>query len=177
MENIAILDRVLQSLSVEVGLAPTFCFRHMYKQNHDLVNLLQPVISAMGYELWGLEYFPRGNSSLLRIYIDKVAGISLEDCTRVSDQVAGVLDVHDPISGHYNLEVSSPGLDRPLFSLEQFKRYQGYPVLVRLASKIDGRKKLSGLIEAVSADAVQINEDGQILDVPAALIEKANIKQ
>lgn len=164
-------------MSGEVGLAPTFCFRRMYKQNHDLVNLLQPVISAMGYELWGLEYFPRGNASLLRIYIDKVAGISLEDCTRVSDQVAGVLDVHDPIRGRYDLEVSSPGLDRPLFSLEQFKRFQGYPVRVKLASKIDGRKKLSGLIEAVSADAVQINEDGQLFNVPADLIEKANIKQ
>jgi len=149
----------------------------MYKQNPDLVNLLQPVISAMGYELWGLEYLPRGNSSLLRIYIDNVAGITLDDCVRVSKQLAGVLDVNDPIRSRYELEVSSPGLDRPLFTLEQFTRFLGYPVKLRLASKLEGRKHLTGVIEAVSDEEIQIIEDGQSFKIPAGSIEKANIKQ
>ena len=156
---------------------PIFCFGLMYKQKPDLVNLLQPVISAMGYELWGLEYIPKGNSSLLRIYIDNVAGITLDDCASVSEQVAGVLDVNNPIRGHYDLEVSSPGLDRPLFTLDQFTRFLGAPVKLRLASKIEGRKNLAGVIESVSGDAVQIREDGQLFRIPAGLIEKANINQ
>jgi len=149
----------------------------MHKQNLELVNLLQPVISALGYELWGLEYFPRGNSSLLRIYIDNVAGITLDDCVRVSKQLAGVLDVNDPIRSRYELEVSSPGLDRPLFTLEQFTRFLGYPVKLRLASKLEGRKHLTGVIEAVSNEEIQIIEDGQSFKIPAGSIEKANIKQ
>ena len=139
--------------------------------------MLQPVISALGYELWGVEHIPRGRSSLLRVYIDNVAGITLDDCARVSGQVAGILDVHDPIRGAYDLEVSSPGLDRPLFNLEQFARYLGYPVRIRLAGKIDGRKKLSGVIDGVNGDLVRINEDGRIFDIPAVSIEKANIRQ
>jgi len=131
----------------------------------------------MGYELWGLEYLPRGNSSLLRIYIDNVAGITLDDCVRVSKQLAGVLDVNDPIRSRYELEVSSPGLDRPLFTLEQFTRFLGYPVKLRLASKVEGRKHLTGVIEAVSDEEIQIIEDGQSFKIPAGSTEKANIKQ
>ena len=149
----------------------------MHKQNLELVNLLQPVISALGYELWGLEYFPRGNSSLLRVYIDNVTGITMDDCVKVSRQLAGVLDVHDPIRGRYELEVSSPGLDRPLFTIDQFARFLRYPVKLRLSSKIDGRKNLTGVIEAVSNDTVHIIEDGQTYMIPAGSIEKANIRQ
>jgi len=114
---------------------------------------------------------------LLRIYIDNVAGITLDDCVRVSKQLAGVLDVNDPIRSRYELEVSSPGLDRPLFTLEQFTRFLGYPVKLRLASKLEGRKHLTGVIEAVSNEEIQIIEDGQSFKIPAGSIEKANIKQ
>ncbi len=99
----------------------------MYKQNQVLVELLQPVVSAMGYEMLGIEQIPQGRDSLVRVYIDSETGISLDDCERVSDQVTGVLDVEDPVKGSYRLEITSPGLDRPLFTLEQCRRYLGRP--------------------------------------------------
>jgi ribosome maturation factor RimP len=148
----------------------------MLRQKPELVSLLQPVIAAMGYELWGVEYLPGGPAALLRIYIDKASGITLDDCARVSDQVEGVLDVHDPIRGRYTLEVSSPGVDRPLFTLEQFGRYLGQPVKLRLSVKQDGRKNLAGVLVGVSGDTVQIRENDQLLNVPAGLIEKASLR-
>ena len=162
---------------MRVGLAPTFCFRLMYKQNLDLVNLFNPVITAMGYELWGVEYIPKGKGSLLRIYIDNESGITLDDCARVSDQVAGVLDVNDPIRGRYDLEVSSPGMDRPLFTLEQFERYRGSEVRLRLRTKLDGRRNFNGRIDEVRDGMVRIIDEGNIYSIPGEDIDKANIKQ
>lgn len=159
----------------KVGLAPTFCFRPMYKQNQALLALLQPVITGLGYELLGTELLSQGRESLLRVYIDQPAGITLEDCERVSDQVTGVLDVADPIRGSYRLEVSSPGLDRPLFTLEQCGRYLGRNVRLRLRSKLEGRRKVTGELVALRDNALVIDEDGTQLAVPAELIEKANL--
>jgi ribosome maturation factor RimP len=147
----------------------------MFKQNAELISLLQPVIVALGYDFWGLEYFPQRKSSLLRIYIDKAAGITLDDCARVSEQLTGVLDVNDPIQGHYNLEVSSPGLDRPLFTLDQFARFLGHTVKIRLSSKMDDRKNFAGVIKEVRGETVQLVEDGRTFMIPASLIERANI--
>ena len=149
----------------------------MYKQNLDLVNLVTPVIAAMGYELWGVEYIPKGKDSLLRIYIDNESGITLDDCVRVSDQLAGVLDVNDPIRGHYDLEVSSPGLDRTLFTLEQFERYRGSEVRIRLRTKLDGRRNFNGTIGEVRDGMVRIIDEGVTYNIPSEDIDKANIKQ
>lgn len=149
----------------------------MYKQNQDLVNLLQPVVTAMGYELWGVEYFPKGKASVLRIYIENESGITLDDCTLVSRQLAGVLDVHDPIRGQYELEVSSPGLDRPLFTLEQFARYQGYQVKIRLRTKLEGRKNFTGRVDKVNDEMVRIIDDGNVISIPGDEIDKANVQQ
>ena len=149
----------------------------MYKQNLDLVNLVTPVITALGYELWGVEYIPKGKDSLLRIYIDNESGITLDDCVRVSDQLAGILDVNDPIRGHYYLEVSSPGLDRPLFTLEQFERYQGSEVHLRLRTKLDGRRNFNGRIDEVRDGMVRIIDEGITYSIPSEDIDKANIKQ
>ena len=148
----------------------------MYKQNQDLVNLLNPVITAMGYELWGLELLPKGKASLLRIYIDNESGITLDDCVRVSHQLAGVLDVNDPIRGRYELEVSSPGLDRPLFTLEQFERFRGSEVRLRLRTKLDGRKNFNGTIDEVRDGMVRIIDDGNTFSISGEDIDKANIK-
>ena len=131
----------------------------------------------MGYELWGVEYYPKGKASVLRIYIDNESGITLDDCTRVSGQLAGVLDVHDPIRGQYELEVSSPGLDRPLFTLEQFARYQGFQVKLRLRTKLEGRKNFTGRIDMVSNGMVRIIDDGITIEIPGEEIDKANVKQ
>lgn len=162
---------------LRVGLAPTFCFWLMYKQNQTLIDLLEPVISAMGYELWGVEHMTGGHDSLVRIYIDSPAGITLADCERASEQITGVLDINDPIRGAYRLEVSSPGLDRPLFTLAQFQRFQGCPVRIRLSTKLNGRRNITGKIIAAEDDMVALLDGDERHMIPADVIQKAHIMQ
>lgn len=137
--------------------------------------LIQPAVQALGYELVGIEHLSQGRHSLLRIYIDSEDGITLDDCERVSHQVSGLLDVEDAIHGHYNLEVSSPGLDRPLFSEEQFQRFSGKEAKVRLSVPMDGRKNFTGVIRGVSDGKVILEVDQQTVELPFDSIEKANL--
>jgi len=147
----------------------------MYHQNPVLVELLEPLIQALGYEMLGIEHSPGGQGSLLRIYIDSEAGIKLADCERVSEQVTGVLDVNDPIRGSYHLEISSPGFDRPLFTLEHFRRFIGHRVRLKLREKIAGRRRISGEITGVGQDGVEVKIDGMNCLIPADVIEKARL--
>ena len=147
----------------------------MYRQNQALVSLVKGPVEALGYELWGLELLPDGADSLLRLYIEHENGISLDDCARVSHQVVGVLDVEDPISGSYRLEVSSPGVDRPLFSLPQFERFIGERVSVQLREKLRERRRIKGEIDAVSDSSVTILTDAEEWVISEGLIDKANI--
>ncbi len=140
-----------------------------------LVKLLDPVVQAMGYEMLGIEHIPKGQGSTLRIYIDNEQGIKLEDCSRVSQQIAGVLDVNDPIQGTYDLEVSSPGLDRPLFTVEHFRRFIGVEVKLNLREKIAGRRKLVGEISAVSDERVDVIDTGINYQIPVDVIDKARL--
>jgi ribosome maturation factor RimP len=147
----------------------------MHARIQVLHRLLEPVISALGYELWGLELFSRGNRSLLRVYIDSGTGVSLADCERVSHQITGVLDVEDPIRGSYDLEVSSPGLDRPLFTVDQFRRYIDGEVRIRLKAKVMGRRNIIGTVEAVADELISLRVDGESVSVPVDFIEKARL--
>ncbi len=147
----------------------------MYRQNQTLVELLYPVITAMGFELWGIEQLPEGKATLVRVYIEHESGITLEDCTAVSRQLAGVLDVEDPITGAYRLEISSPGLDRPLFTLEHFSRFIGEHARVHLRQKLENRKRISGQISRIEEEQVTIDSDGIEYTISAGLIEKANL--
>jgi ribosome maturation factor RimP len=158
-----------------MGLVPIFCFWQMIKQNKKLVDLLDPVITAMGYELLGVEQISQGRSSTLRIYIDKEDGINVHDCQRVSHQVTGVLDVNDPIKGAYHLEVSSPGIDRPLFTLAQFKKFCRHKVKIILYSKLDGRKNFTGTIDSVIGEAIVLGYDDEEIEIPLDMIEKAHL--
>ncbi|RKZ91691.1 MAG: ribosome maturation factor RimP [Candidatus Parabeggiatoa sp. nov. 1] len=116
----------------------------------ELPKLLAPVVTALGYELVGVERLPQGGHQvLLRVYIDHPEGISLSDCERVSYQVSGVLDVQEPIQGHYTLEVSSPGLERPLFTLDHFIRFVGHKVRVHLTQPLNARRNFIGLLQRV----------------------------
>ena len=119
-----------------------------------IANLIQPTIQSLGCELWGCEYLSRSRSGLLLIYIDKPTGIHIEDCERVSRQVGALLDVEDLIAVNYSLEVSSPGIPRPLFYAEQYARYVGQEVVIKLFSSITGRRQWTGTI--VSADAQEL---------------------
>ena len=147
----------------------------MHRQHSELIELLEPVITALGYEMLGIEYFKQKDGSLLRLYIDSDAGITIDDCTRVNHQVIGVLDVHDPIKERYHLEISSPGLDRPLFTLKQFQRFLGQQVKIKLREKIDERRKFTGVIKAIEETAVLVSEEGNDYLIPADVIDSAHL--
>ncbi len=147
----------------------------MHRQHNELIELLEPVVTALGYEMLGIEYFRQKDGSMLRLYIDNDAGITIDDCTRVNHQVIGVLDVHDPIKEKYFLEISSPGLDRPLFTLAQFQRFMGEKVKMKLREKIEDRRKIKGVIKAVEETAVLISDDGVDYLIPADVIDSAHL--
>lgn len=143
----------------------------MQAVNEHLRELLQPVVQALGYEWVGLEY----QSSVLCIYIDSPEGITLDDCTRVSHQVSGVLDVEDPIAENYRLEISSPGLDRPLFTPEQFQRFLGQQVVLRFHGKWQGRRKLVGELLGHEAEGISIQAEGERFLVPHEQVRSARL--
>lgn len=128
--------------------------------NSELVSLLKPVIADLGYELWGCERITYGNQSLLRIYIDNERGIGIEDCERVSKQISGYLDVEDPIPGNYTLEVSSPGIPKPLFYPYQYTRFIGLPVQLKLYQLVDAKRKLTGIIRSCDEHSLQLDVNG-----------------
>lgn len=141
-----------------------------------LKRILTSVVEAMGYEWVGMEFHPRRANALLRVYIDSATGITLDDCQRVSHQLSGVLDVEDPIAGQYTLEVSSPGLDRPLFEAQHFERFVGAEVRLQLRELLNGRRKLIGRLSGMrGGDVVIVDSEGQEWQVPIERIEKARL--
>ncbi len=140
-----------------------------------LEQLLAPTIESMGFELWGIEYIPAGKHSTLRIYIEKEGGVNVDDCSDVSRQVSAIMDVEDPISSAYNLEVSSPGMDRQLFKPEQFTRYKGEQVQIRTSIAVLGRKRFKGPMLTVTEDGIEVEVDAELYEIPFDLIEKANL--
>ncbi|VAX02038.1 Bacterial ribosome SSU maturation protein RimP [hydrothermal vent metagenome] len=141
----------------------------------NVLNVVEPVVESLGYELVGVEYLAQGHDGLLRVYIDAEDGIKVEDCQRVSHQLSGVLDVEDVIKGHYSLEISSPGLNRPLFSAAHFERFAGAEVKLRLDAPLDGRRKFCGVLVGVQDGDVRLLVDGEEVRVPLASIDKANL--
>ena len=142
-----------------------------------LEELIRPVVEGLGFEFWGMEYLSLGKDSVLRIFIETDAekGIDVEDCVQVSRQVSSILDVEDPITGEYNLEVSSPGLDRPLFSLTQYQAYIGSVVSLRLRVPFDGRRKFKGQLMGIEGEDIVIRVDQEEYLLPIDLIDKANV--
>ena len=148
----------------------------MVQAPENLTNLIGRTVTGMGYELVGVEYQGRGGSgALLRVYIDSVDGITVNDCADVSHQLSGVLDVEDPIQGEYDLEVSSPGLDRPLFSREHYERFAGSRIKVKLRIKLDGRRRFEGILMGVEDDAVLVEGEEGLFRLPLSRIEKARL--
>ena len=140
-----------------------------------LASLIEPIATAMGLELWGVEYFARSNTSTLRVYIDSGNGIGIGDCERFSRQLGSVLDVEDPILGEYTLEVSSPGLDRPLYTLLQYGNYIGEKIDLKLRFPYEGRRKFKGELKGIeTGDIVLMVDDHEYL-LPFESIEKARV--
>jgi ribosome maturation factor RimP len=162
----------------------------MSSVQNKLTTLIAPVVESLGCELWGLEYLVQGRQATLRVYIEKAKvdnidetaddakkelGIGLHDCEKVSRQISSVLDVEDPIASHYTLEVSSPGMDRPLFSLSHYESSVGEKVSIKLSRKFEERKNFTGVIVGVENDEVILRVDDEEYVLPVELIDKANI--
>lgn len=140
-----------------------------------LVQILQPVVESLGYELWHLELEGAGSNRLLRLYIDAPGGIALEDCEAVSREVGAALDVADPIPDAYRLEVSSPGLDRPLVTADHFRRFAGRRARVRLYAPIDGRRRFTGVILGYDDEGLRLDCDGEEVTLASSAIAKARL--
>ena len=149
---------------------------------NEIAALLAPTVASLGLELLGAEYLPSPGGAMLRLYIDvpAVAGeepraVTIDDCEAVSREVSAQLDVEDPISSHYTLEVSSPGIDRPLFGAAQFARFAGESAKVVLRLPQDGRRRLQGRIVRIDGDNIAFEVDGNEFVVHADNIEKARL--
>jgi ribosome maturation factor RimP len=161
-----------------------------------LYDLIAPAVAACGVDLWGIEFLPQGKRSLLRIFIDKPIdenaepvlneegeveqgrGIGVQDCVLVTQQVGAMLDVHDPISGEYALEVSSPGWDRPFFQLSQMSGYIGQQVALRLIAAVENRRKFQAKLITVDLEneMIQVEVEGKhVLEIDSHNIDKANL--
>jgi ribosome maturation factor RimP len=140
-----------------------------------LIALIEPVLAQLGYELVELEYAAGRTSAVVRIFIDQPAGISVDDCERVSRDVAALLDVDDPIPTAYTLEVSSPGFDRVLRTPGHFERFVGERIYVELQAPRAGRKRYTGLLKTVSAAGIEMEVDKQTVEVPFGEIAKARL--
>ena len=142
----------------------------------DIWSLIEPVVEGMGYEVVDIEFKPHPTNGLLRIYIDKADGILLEDCEQVSKQVSGVLDVEDPIPGQFNLEVSSPGMDRPLRKEKDFERFTGETVKIKLSvPTLEGQRNFTGKLLGLKDEEVILEMDGETHYLPLDSIDKARL--
>ena len=141
----------------------------------NLQEMLQGAVEDLGCELWGIECQRAGRFMTVRLFIDKEGGVTVDDCADVSRQVSAILDVEDPIADKYNLEVSSPGLDRPLFTLPQFVRYIGQDIAVHLRIPVMERRKWQGKLERIENDMVILIVDGQEQVLVFGNIQKANV--
>lgn len=142
----------------------------------ELDNIIRSTVNGLGYELWGYEYRPQTESALLRVFIESEEGISLDDCSTVSQQLGAVLDVEDIIPVAYILEISSPGIDRVLFDPEQYEQYIGETVKIRTRIPINGRRNFKGEIAAVTETEVIVEIDNLDYEIPFELVDRARLQ-
>jgi ribosome maturation factor RimP len=147
----------------------------MSSRERAICDLLEPSVSGLGYELVGVELGGAGSGSVLRVFIDCDAGITVGDCEKASRQIGAVLDVTDPIPESYHLEVSSPGLDRPLLTEDHFARFAGHPVQLRTTEPMDGRRGWKGRLVGCREGNVVVREGDEERLIPLDLIGKANL--
>ena len=146
-----------------------------------LIRLLEPPIEALGFEWVDVEFAREGRGGVLRIFIDRraedsAAGVTVDDCARASHAVSEVLEINDPIKGHYTLEVSSPGFDRILRTRAHFERFAGARIIAELKLPMDGRRRFIGLLKSVSSDTIVVEVDGKAYALPLDRIQKARLR-
>ena len=145
-------------------------------RNEELTELLAPVVADLGLECLGVEYSPSHGNGLVRVYIEAPdRAVTVDDCEAVSRQVSATLDVNDPIDGRYTLEVSSPGLDRPLYTPAHFARFIGSEAKVEVNLPLNGRRRFQGPIRAVEGTTIVLEQDGVAVNIAADNIHKAKL--
>lgn len=142
---------------------------------NQLFELMEPTVVDLGCELVAVELTTVEGRRTLRISIDKPGGIIVEDCTRVNRSLSAMLDVEDPLEGAYDLEVSSPGLERPLQRSSDFDRFCGYRVRVQLEKEAPGRRRFTGILKTVDSGTLHIDVDGEEFELSLELVEKAHL--
>ena len=149
----------------------------MAKIADKVFSTINPIVIDMGYELLGIEYVGSGKYSVLRLYIDCEEGVGVNDCETVSRQVSSIMDVEDPINGQYNLEVSSPGIERPLFVIAHYHRFLGHDIRLRTYRPIDGKRNFTGSIGSVGEtnNTIELVTELGPVTLDIGLIEKANL--
>ena len=147
----------------------------MAKFEHKLTDMLRPAVEEVGKDLLGIEFISAGQHSILRLFIDHENGIDVDDCAEVSRQVGALLDVEDPISTEYSLEVSSPGVDRPLFTLAHYQEVMGETINIKLSLPLNGRRKFKGKLESIENDTLVVLVDGEDFELVISNIDKGNL--
>ena len=141
-----------------------------------LTELISPVIEDLGFVFWGLEYIPQKNNAILRVYIDHEKGVTVENCAVCSREISGILEVEDPISSAYVLEVSSPGMDRVLFNSDQFGLYVNESVVVKLAQPVNEARNIKGQIKSVEGDKIVVANEVTNYEFEMGNVMKARLK-
>jgi ribosome maturation factor RimP len=141
----------------------------------ELATLLEPTVERLGYELADLEVRLSGKGGLVRVFIDKPEGIGLADCEKVSQAVSALLDVEDPVPGNYELEVSSPGLDRKLTKVDHFQRFVGEIVKVKTRFPVEGRRRFRGKLMSADEDNIVVEVDGELHSLARVTIDTARL--
>ena len=136
---------------------------------------IEPLVEGEGCELVHVQYLPEGAGSMVRIYIDKKGGVDLGDCQRVSRKAGVFLDAEDLVPHRYTLEVSSPGLERPLFSAGDFEKYAGREIRLATRLKVDGRRKFKGWLKGITEDVIELECEGETFRIPRSNVRKANL--
>ena len=140
-----------------------------------LTALFAPIVEGLGFILWGVDYRHSQHHALVKIYIDHEDGITVDNCSEVSHQISGILDVEDPISVAYTLEVSSPGVERPLMKQEHYQMYVGQDIKVRLSWAINERKNYLGTLTQVGDEDITVKVDGELFELPLNAVKRANL--
>src|SRR5579862_1624215 len=165
---------------------PEFVFEGLGRMRNALMRLLEPPIEALGFEVVDIEFAQAGRGGVLRIFIDRGASgqppraadvkVTVDDCATVSHAVSQVLEIEDPIKGHYTLEVSSPGFDRILRKRAHFERFVGERIFAELKVPLDGRRRFVGTLKSIGNDSISVEVDGRPYELPLERIQKARLR-
>ena len=142
---------------------------------NEIYEMVKPIADELNYDIYHVEYVKENGELYLRIYIEKDGGITLSDCEALSRRVSDLMDEKDPIKDPYFLEVSSPGLNRPLFTEEHYKRFIGREVMVKFTKSVDGKKNIKGILKEVNEDSIVVEAD-QLINIPKDKIKSVNIE-